>query len=314
LKGIVTKSTGKWYIVKLEDERSMRCRIRGKFRLGKLKLTNPIAVGDIVLVDPEKGLETGMISKLFPRRNYVLRQSTRRKHFMHLIAANIDQAFVIVTIQEPALKPGFIDRFLLSTESHNIPSYIIVNKADIYSEDDKIIQKGLSMLYEEVGYKTILVSALTGEGIEDLKLLLKGKTTLLSGHSGVGKSSLINAIQKGIEIETKEISEYSGKGIHTTTFSQMYELDNGGSIIDTPGIKEMGFINMDPMDVAHNFREIFDLSEHCKYGNCLHVNEPQCAVKEAVESGSISILRYQSYLSILDDIMEQNSWERETDW
>ena len=292
----------------------MRCRIRGKFRLRKLKLTNPIAVGDIVSVDPEKGLETGMISKLFPRKNYVLRQSTRRKHFMHLIAANIDQAFVIVTIQEPALKPGFIDRFLLSTESHNIPSYIIVNKADTYREDDKNIQKGLAMLYEEVGYKTILVSAHTGEGMEDLKLLLKDKITLLSGHSGVGKSSLINAIQKGIDIETKEISEYSGKGIHTTTFSQMYELDNGGNIIDTPGIKEMGFINMDPMDVAHNFREIFDRSKHCKYGNCLHVNEPQCAVKEAVESDSISILRYQSYLSILDDIMQQNSWERETDW
>ena len=314
MKGIVTKSTGKWYIVKLEDERLIRCRIKGKFRLGKLKLTNPIAVGDLVFVNPEKGLETGMISKLYPRSNYVLRQSTRRKHFMHLIAANIDQAFIIVTIREPMLKPGFIDRFLLSTESHNIPTYIIVNKADIYSEDDMNIQKGLASLYEEVGYKTILVSALDGEGIENLKSLLKDKTTLLSGHSGVGKSSLINAIQNGLEIETRQVSEYSGKGIHTTTFSQMYELDNGGNIIDTPGIKEMGFINMNPMDVAHNFREIFDRSEHCKYGNCMHINEPQCAVKESVESGSINILRYQSYLSILEDIMEQNSWERETDW
>ncbi|MCH2023618.1 MAG: ribosome small subunit-dependent GTPase A [Saprospiraceae bacterium] len=314
MKGIVTKSTGKWYIVKLEDERLIRCRIKGKFRLGKLKLTNPIAVGDLVFVNLEKGLETGMISKLYPRSNYVLRQSTRRKHFMHLIAANIDQAFIIVTIREPMLKPGFIDRFLLSTESHNIPTYIIVNKADIYSEDDMNIQKGLASLYEEVGYKTILVSALDGEGIENLKSLLKDKTTLLSGHSGVGKSSLINAIQNGLEIETRQVSEYSGKGIHTTTFSQMYELDNGGNIIDTPGIKEMGFINMNPMDVAHNFREIFDRSEHCKYGNCMHINEPQCAVKESVESGSINILRYQSYLSILEDIMEQNSWERETDW
>ena len=175
MEGIVTKSTGKWYTVKLADERLMQCRIKGKFRLGKLKLTNPIAVGDKVWVDEEKGLETGMIAKLFPRQNYVLRQSTRKRHFMHLIAANIDQAFVIVTIQNPMLKPGFIDRFLLTTESHNIPSYIIVNKADILSDDDIAIQKGLAQLYGEIGYKTILVSAHTGEGIETLKTILKNK-------------------------------------------------------------------------------------------------------------------------------------------
>jgi ribosome biogenesis GTPase len=314
LEGIVTKSTGKWYTVKLEDQRFMQCRIRGKFRLGKFKLTNPIAVGDKVWVDQEKGLETGMIAKLFPRENYVLRQSTRRRHFMHLIAANIDQAFVIVTIQEPMLKPGFIDRFLLTTESHNIPSYIIVNKADLLDENDIEIQKGLALLYGEIGYKTLLVSAHTGEGIEHLKEILKDKITLLSGHSGVGKSSLVNAIDNDLDLSTQEVSEHSGKGTHTTTFSEMYELDNGGKIIDTPGIKEMGFINMEPMDVAHNFREIFDTSEHCKYGNCLHMNEPQCAVKDAVESGAISILRYQSYLSILDDVMGQNYWERQTDW
>lgn len=314
LEGIVTKSTGKWYTVKLEDNRLMQCRIKGKFRLGNLKLTNPIAVGDKVWVDQEKNLETGVIAKLFPRQNYVLRQSTRRKHYMHLIAANIHQAFIIVTIQNPMLKPGFIDRFLLTTESHNIPSYIIVNKADIYTDDDLAIQKGLAMLYEEIGYKTVLVSAQTGEGIDKLKELLKDKKTLLSGHSGVGKSSLVNSIQEGLQIETQEISDYSGKGMHTTTFAQMYDLQIGGQIIDTPGIKEMGFINMDPMDVAHNFREIFDTSEHCKYGDCLHMNEPKCAVKEAVESGAISLLRYQSYLSILDDVMSQNYWERQTDW
>ncbi len=314
MKGIVIKSTGKWYIVRLEDNRLMDCRIKGKFRLGKLKLTNPIAVGDRVFVEQEKGLQTGMISKLFPRENYVLRQSTRKKHYMHLLAANIDQAFVIVTIQNPMLKPGFIDRFLLTTESHNIPSYIIVNKADIYTKDDQLIQKGLADLYEQIGYPTILVSAHTGEGIDTLKSLLKDKVTLLSGHSGVGKSSIINSIQNDLEITTQEISDYSGKGMHTTTFSQMYPLEQGGFIIDTPGIKEMGFINMEPMDVAHNFREIFDCSEHCKYADCLHVNEPNCAVKEAVESGAISILRYQSYLSVLEDVLGQNSWERHTDW
>ena len=314
MKGIVIKSTGKWYIVRLEDNRLMDCRIKGKFRLGKLKLTNPIAVGDRVFVEQEKGLQTGMISKLFPRENYVLRQSTRKKHYMHLLAANIDQAFVIVTIQNPMLKPGFIDRFLLTTESHNIPSYIIVNKADIYTKDDQLIQKGLADLYEQIGYPTILVSAHTGEGIDTLKSLLKDKVTLLSGHSGVGKSSIINSIQNDLEITTQEISDYSGKGMHTTTFSQMYPLEQGGFIIDTPGIKEMGFINMEPMDVAHDFREIFDCSEHCKYADCLHVNEPNCAVKEAVESGAISILRYQSYLSVLEDVLGQNSWERHTDW
>lgn len=314
MKGIVIKSTGKWYIVRMEDNRLMDCRLKGKFRLGKLKLTNPIAVGDRVFVEQEKGLETGMISKLFPRDNYVLRQSTRKKHFMHLLAANIDQAFIIVTIQHPMLKPGFIDRFLLTTESHNIPSYIIVNKADIYTEDDQLIQKGLADLYEQIGYPTVLVSAFTGEGIDTLKALLKNKTTLLSGHSGVGKSSIINSIQKDLDITTQEVSEYSGKGTHTTTFSQMYPLEQGGDIIDTPGIKEMGFINMEPIDVAHNFREIFDCSEHCKFGDCLHVNEPNCAVKEAVESGAISILRYQSYLSVLEDVLGQNSWERHTDW
>ncbi|WMX16977.1 MULTISPECIES: ribosome small subunit-dependent GTPase A [unclassified Aureispira] len=314
MEGIVTKSTGKWYIVKLEDGRLMNCRIKGKFRLGKFKLTNPIAVGDKVWVEQEKGLDTGMIAKLFPRENYVLRQSTRRKHYMHLIAANIDQAFIIVTIQDPMLKPGFIDRFLLTTESHNIPTYIIVNKADIYTDDDMAIFNGLKQLYAEIGYQTKLVSAETGTGIEDLKELLKDKTTLLSGHSGVGKSSIVNCIQDNLELDTQEISEYSGKGMHTTTFAQMHELEFGGVIIDTPGIKEMGFINMDPADVAHNFREIFEMSEHCKYGNCMHMNEPHCAVKEAVESGAISILRYQSYLSILEDVMGQNSWERLTDW
>jgi ribosome biogenesis GTPase len=314
LEGIVTKSTGKWYIVKLEDGKFMNCRIKGKFRLGKFKLTNPIAVGDKVWVDPEKGLDTGMISKLFPRDNYVLRQSTRRRHYMHLIAANIDQAFIIVTIQDPMLKPGFIDRFLLTTEMHSIPSYIIVNKSDIYTEDDLAIYHGLKQIYAEIGYETLLISAETGDGIEDLKELLKDKTTLLSGHSGVGKSSIVNNILVELEIDTQEISYYSGKGMHTTTFAQMHELDFGGSIIDTPGIKEMGFINMEPEDVAHNFREIFEMSEHCKYGDCKHINEPECAVKEAIESGSISLLRYQSYVSILEDVMGQNYWERETDW
>lgn len=314
MNGIVTKSTGKWYTVLLENGSSIPCRIKGKFRLGKLKLTNPIAVGDRVGIEPEEGLKTGMIAKLHPRENYVLRQSTRRKHYMHLLAANIDQAFIIVTIRFPALKPGFIDRFLLTTESHNIPTYIIVNKSDLYVENDLEIYGGLKALYQEIGYETLLVSAETGEGLETLKEILKDKTTLISGHSGVGKSSLVNQIDTSLDLQTQEVSDYSGKGMHTTTFAQMYALEEGGHIIDTPGIKEMGFINMEPMDVAHNFREFFKYSEHCKYSNCLHVNEPHCAVKTAVEEGNISILRYQSYLSIFEEIMSQNYWERQTDW
>lgn len=314
MEGIVIKSTGKWYDVRLENGQTMACQIKGKFRLDKVKLTNPIAVGDKVEIEPEKGQQTGMIAKLFPRRNYVLRQSTRKRHQMHLLAANIDQAFVIVTIQNPTLKPGFIDRFLLTTETHSIPTYIIVNKADIYTEDDLEIQQGLAAVYAEIGYETRLVSAETGAGIEDLKALLKDKITLLCGHSGVGKSSLVNAIQANLEIATSEISDYSGKGVHTTTVAQMHDLDFGGQIIDTPGIKELGFINIEPTDVGHNFREIWAASKDCKFSNCLHINEPQCAVKDAVETGEISEIRYQSYLSIMEDVLGQNAWERETEW
>lgn len=314
MDGIVTKSTGKWYTVLLEDGRIMQCRIKGKFRLGKFKLTNPIAVGDRVGVDPEDKMETGMIARLHPRKNYVLRQSTRRKHYLHLLAANIDQAFVIVTIRSPALKPGFIDRFLLTTETHNIPTYIIVNKSDLYDENDLAIYGGLKALYKEIGYETLLVSAETGEGVKELKEVLNGKITLVCGHSGVGKSSLVNNIDANLDLQTQVVSDYSGKGMHTTTFAQMYELEGGGHIIDTPGIKEMGFINMEPMDVAHNFREFFKYSKQCKYNDCLHVNEPNCAVKTAVEEDEISVLRYQSYLSVLEEIMGQNYWERQTDW
>lgn len=314
MEGIVTKSTGKWYDVQLENGQMMPCQIKGKFRLDKVKLTNPIAVGDKVEIMPEKGQKTGMIVKLFPRQNYVLRQSTRNRRLMHLLAANIDQAFVIVTIQHPTLKPGFIDRFILTTETHEIPTYIIVNKADLYDEDDMELYHGLAAIYNEIGYPTLLVSAETGEGIDALKEILKDKITLLSGHSGVGKSSLVNAIQPGLEIDTKEISDYSGKGVHTTTFAQMHNLDFGGQIIDTPGIKELGFINIEPTDVGHNFREIWAASKDCKFSNCLHINEPHCAVKNAVETGEISPLRYQSYLSIMDDVLNQNSWEIETEW
>ena len=310
MQGIIIKSTGTWYNVRTETGEIYNCRIKGKFRLEDYKLTNPVAVGDEVQFDLEQGLETGMINKVLPRKNYVLRKSTRQKHYMHLIACNVDQAFIIVTIRQPNIKPGFIDRFLLTTETYDIPTYIVFNKSDIYDEDDLLMYKALSIIYRDAGYKTMLVSAETGEGIEALQALLKNKITLVSGHSGVGKSSLINSVQPGKDLRVGEISDYSEKGMHTTTFAEMFPLEFGGSIIDTPGIKELGFLNMEPMDVAHNFPEIFAQSSKCKYSNCLHINEPHCAVKAAVESEEIHIIRYQSYLSIIEEVTGQNHWER----
>lgn len=310
MQGIIIKSTGTWYHVRTESDEVVNCRIKGKFRLKDYKLTNPVAVGDRVEFELEQGLDTAMITEVLPRRNYVLRKSTRQKHYMHLIACNVDQALVIVTIRQPNIKPGFIDRFLLTTESYDIPTYIIFNKADIYDEDDLLMYKALSIIYGEVGYKTMLVSAETGQGIEELCTLLKDKTTLVSGHSGVGKSSLINTIESGRGLRVGEISDHTEKGMHTTTFAEMFLLKFGGSIIDTPGIKELGFLNMDAKDVSHNFPEIFAYSTNCKYGNCLHINEPHCAVKAAVENEDIHIIRYQSYLSIIEEVTEQNHWER----
>ncbi len=309
-KGTVIKSTGSWYTVRLESGHIWECRIIGKFRLGKLKLTNPLAVGDQVkVVQEDEG--KGLIKEILPRRNVVVRQSPRRKQNLHLLASNIDQAVVIVTIISPNLKQGFIDRFLLMTEPYNIPSYIIFNKADIYSEEDLEVFGGLKYIYQKIGYQVLLVSATKPKGIDALKDLLKGKITLIGGQSGVGKSTLINAIQPRLDLRTTELSDFSGKGQHTTTFAEMFPLSFGGHIIDTPGIKTLSFSNLEPMDVAHNFREFFEMSPNCKFGGqCLHRDEPKCAVKAAIEEGEISELRYLNYLTILDEIEEQNYWER----
>jgi ribosome biogenesis GTPase len=310
-KGIVVKSTGSWYNVKLEEGRVVPCRIVGRFRLDGLKLTNPVAVGDQVEVVLESDGEIGSIVKIMDRRNYVVRQSPRKKHDLHLLASNIDQAVVIMTIAQPKLKQGFIDRFLLMTEPYDIPSIIVFNKADVYGEGDLAVFEMLRDIYEDIGYEALLVSALRGEGIDRLRGLLKDKVTLIAGQSGVGKSTLINSVQPQLDLRTKELSDYSGKGQHTTTFAEMFDLDFGGAIIDTPGIKTLSFNNLEPIDVAHNFREFFQLSEHCKFGgNCLHRDEPKCAVKQALETGEVSELRYFNYLTLLDEIEEQNYWER----
>lgn len=313
LQGTVMKSTGSWYQVLLHDEQvTLACRITGKHRLGDYKLTNPVAVGDTVEVSREPD-GYGMIRKILPRTNYVVRQSPRQKHQVHFLAANIDQAILVVTIVEPNIKQGFIDRYLLMTEPYEIPTIIVCNKADLYDEDALDILGGLGMIYEPLGYTILACSALDGTGLDELKHILKDKRSLISGQSGVGKSTLINAIQPGIELRTTEISDYTGKGQHTTTFAEMYPLTFGGEIIDTPGIKTLSFNHLTVQDVSHNFREIFAASKHCRFGDCTHRNEPGCAVKAAVETGEIHQLRYMNYIQILEEIENQNYWELRED-
>ena len=320
IEGTVIKSTGSWYNVRLDEPTpggttDLACRVAGKFRLDELHLTNPIAVGDRVSVEVElnNDAETGAIRRIADRTNYVVRQSPRRKHDLHLLASNVDQALLITTIIDPGVKLGFIDRFLLMTEPFGIPTVIVVNKADLYEEDELDTFRVINDLYTDIGYTVLLVSATTGRGIEELRSLMQGKRNLLSGQSGVGKSTLVNAIEPGLELRTGELSDYTGKGQHTTTFAELFQLSFGGELIDTPGIKTLSFNYLKPQDVAHNFRELFAVSEACRFGgSCLHRTEPGCAVKDSVEEGDdrVTDLRYYSYLQILEEVEAQNYWER----
>lgn len=312
IEGIVTKSTGSWYLVEDKYGTSYTCRIIGKFRLKGFKLTNPVAVGDRVLIDCSSTEEKdkAIIKEILPRKNYVVRQSPRKKHFLHLLAANIDQAFLLVTMVQPMLKLGFIDRFLMMTEPYNIPVTIIFNKKDLYSVEDIERYEQLKELYTSIGYQTELITATHTSDLQLIKELLQSKTTLIAGQSGVGKSTIVNQLLEGNQLKTKEISQSSGKGQHTTTFAEMYSLGDSTKIIDTPGIKTLSFNNFEVMDVAHSFKEFFLFSKNCKFSNCTHRNEPTCAVKEAIEEGKISIFRYENYLQILDEIEDQNYWER----
>lgn len=311
-QGVVIKSTGSWYQVKTEKGEIHACRIIGKFRLDGKDLTNPLAVGDQVRFEIDHAEElTGTVKEILPRRNYVIRQSPRRKHALHLLASNIDQAILMITITKPKLKQGFIDRFLLMTEPYNIPTAICFNKSDVYNEDDLAIFEYLKAVYESINYKVFLISALDNEGIDEVREILDNKTTLISGQSGVGKSTTINALLPELSLKTKSLSDYSGKGKHTTTFAEMHFINEKTAIIDTPGIKTLSFNHFEPMDVAHNFREMFHLSKACKFGgSCLHRNEPKCAVKEALEEEYISALRYENYLTILEEVEQINYWER----
>jgi ribosome biogenesis GTPase / thiamine phosphate phosphatase len=313
MKGKVYKSTGSWYDIKCEDGSIKQARLVGKIRLDDVKSTNPIAVGDDVEITLEENEAQASINAVLPRRNYVVRQSPRKKHNVHLLAANVDQALLIVTMIEPKVKTGFIDRFLMMTEPYNIPVIIAFNKSDRYSEQDFELFNYYKAVYENIGYTIMACSIYNQDDMSTIKSLMQDKTTLVAGQSGVGKSSIVNMIQPGIALRTGEISDYSGKGQHTTTFAEMFDLDFGGQIIDTPGIKTLAFNHLEIMDIAHNFREIFALSVGCKYGDCSHRNEPKCAVKEALELGEIAAHRYYNYLQLLIEVEEQNYWEVHSD-
>lgn len=311
-QGTVFKSTGSWYQVRQAADDFIACRMAGKKRLDADRITNPVGVGDEVLFTVESD-GTGTIREILPRRNYVVRQSPRQKHQVHFLATNIDQALLVVTVIEPRLKVGFIDRFLVMTEPYEIPTVIVLNKCDLYDDDAWESVEALKALYEPLGYRILPCSALNGVGMPEIRSLLKDKRSLFAGQSGVGKSTLINAVEPALSLRTHQLSEFSGKGQHTTTFAEMFTLEGGGEIIDTPGIKTLSFNHLTVQDVSHNFREIFRVGQHCRFGNCTHRQEPGCAVKQAVEKGEISQIRYMNYLQILDEIENQKYWELRED-
>ena len=298
MRGLVTKSTGSWYLVLDEDGKRYSCRIKGKFRTQGIKTTNPIAVGDWIEFETEPGQESGVISKLYPRRNYVIRRSVNLSKQTQIIGANLDLAILVVTLASPPTSTGFIDRFLVTAEAYSIPASLVFNKLDLFSEQGLEILADYIELYQELGYTCYVVSALEGENVEELKEALKDKITLVSGHSGVGKSTLINRLVPGLTLKTGDISDWSDKGKHTTTFAEMIDLPFGGKLIDTPGIRELGVVDIEPQELSHYFPEMRDLLNQCRFHNCRHINEPGCAVLDALEQGRIDPSRYESYRSI----------------
>lgn len=299
MKGVVIKSTGSWYTVLAEDRNRYECRIRGSFRLKGIKSTNPVAVGDNVTIEAE-GTDSAVITGVDERKNYIIRKATNLSKQTHIIATNIDQAFLVATLVSPRTSTGFIDRFLVTAEAYGIPASIIFNKADLYDDDMNDYLEDLNAIYGVSGYKCYIVSAFKEEDVQTLRTLMKDKVNLVAGHSGVGKSTLINAIEPGLNLKVGTISDAHSKGKHTTTFAEMFDLSNGGFIIDTPGIKELGLVDMDKQELGHYFPEIRERLNGCQFNNCIHMNEPKCAIRAAVEEGLIAESRYENYIKMMN--------------
>ncbi len=303
MNALVYKSTGSWYVVKDEDGEFYNARIKGKFKIDDITSTNPVAVGDEVEVDKEDIQEASVvISTIHPRRNYITRQSPHNKHQHHIIASNLDQSILFATLKDPKTSQGFIDRFLVACEAYHVPAIIVFNKSDLYKKKELEKLNELTSTYEKNGYKVLSMSLEKNEGVDEVKALLKNKTTLLSGHSGVGKSSFINKVFPELTLKTQDVSDWSGKGLHTTTFAEMFDLIEGGKIIDTPGLREFALMDIEKEELAHYFPEMKAVMNECRFNNCIHVEEPGCAVKTAVEEGKIAANRYISYLNILGTI------------
>ena len=302
MTGLVYKSTGSWYTVKSEQGDFTECRIKGKFRMKGIKSTNPIAVGDIVdyELDENSDAVTGTIHNIHDRKNYIVRKSVNLSKQTHIIASNIDVVFLLITIDNPPTTTSFIDRFLVTAEAYGIEAILVFNKIDTFDEAMRDEQLYLQYIYSEIGYKFLKVSAIEKKGLDELKGMMIGKVSMFSGHSGVGKSTLVNALEPNLSLKTKNISEQSKQGQHTTTFAEMYDLSFDAKIIDTPGIKGFGIVDMEPSEVSGYFPEFFKLQDECKFNNCLHKEEPNCAVKKALEENKIAWSRYNSYLKILE--------------
>ena len=302
MQALVYKSTGNWYQVKNKEGQSFKARLKGKFKIDEITSTNPIAVGDIVEIENETEEESTVITEIYARRNYINRTSPHNKNQHHIVAANLDQSLLFATLKDPKTSLGFIDRFLIISEAYGVPAVIVFNKSDLYKKKETDRFEVVKELYEKIGYRVMSMSIEKNVGVDDVVSLLEHKTTLLSGHSGVGKSSFINFLFPDLKLKTQDVSDWSGKGLHTTTFAEMFDLPGGGNVIDTPGLREMGLVDIPRQELSHYFPEMRALLTGCKYNNCMHVDEQDCAIKDAIRNGVIHEERYISYLKILDSI------------
>jgi len=304
VKATIYKSTGSWYTAKTETGERWQCRVAGKMKIDEqITSTNPVAVGDQVILEPEEaGEQTAVITEILPRTNYIVRASPRHRYRKHIVAANLDQAVLIVTLREPRTSQGFVDRFLVSAAAYHVAALLVVNKSDLHRAKEREQFARWQAMYGLMHYPILLASALQGEGLDAVREALAGRRSLLAGHSGVGKSTLINDLIPGQDLRTQQVSEASGKGLHTTTFAEMFSLPSGGQVIDTPGLRELGIVEMEKSELSHYFLDMRPYLADCRFNNCLHVNEPGCGVKRAVADGHINVARYESYLSMLETL------------